>query len=145
MGTILKADMYPGFDLDYPAISAAIEPGILPVCEALNSLPDVVTLWSCEGHPDLPCTPYVVFVARQDLAFRIDQLLAPRVGGRVLKYSWRLIASFRPDGSLQYILEPNDVRLQGGWLSFLRPLFSRKKMDGELRCLAELIQKGAVI
>ena len=132
------AELYPGFDLDCPAIKDPIEPGILPICDALNALPSVHTLWSCEGHAGQPSTPYVVFIAPQDLAFKVDGLLSPKAGGTGLEYNWRLIASFRFDGSLQYILEPCDVRLLDRGLRLFR-LFGRKAMDKELRRLADLI------
>ena len=132
------AELYPGFDLDCPAIKDPIEPGVLPVCDALNALPSVHTLWSCEGHAEQPSTPYVVFIAPQALAFSVNELLSPKTGGTGLKYNWRLIASFRFDGSLQYILEPNDVQLLGRGLRLFR-LFGRKAMDKELHRLADLI------
>lgn len=132
------AELYPGFDLDCPAIKAPIEPGILPVCGVLNSLPAVHTLWSCEGHPHRPTNPYVVFIASQELAFSISNLLELDPGVTNLKYNWRLIASFRFDGSLQYVIEPSDVRLLDRGFRLFR-LYGRKSMNVELLHLAKLL------
>jgi hypothetical protein len=137
----LKAELYAGFDLNSCAINAPIEPGILPVCEALNSLPSVHTLWSCEGHAVWADLPYVAFIASQDLAFRVNLLLESQAGSDDgLHYNWRLIGSFRNDGSLQYILETSDARLSG-WRRalFPLPLFGRRAMNRELQRLADLI------
>ena len=46
---MLDIDLYAGFDKSAPTLSAPIEPGILPVCEVLNAIPGIQTLWSCEG------------------------------------------------------------------------------------------------
>jgi hypothetical protein len=131
--------LYLGLDVNSRAINAPIEPGILPVCEALNFLPSVHTMWSCEGHAYRPTYPYVMFIAPQDLAFRVNQLLESQAGsGDGLHYNWRLIATFRLDGSLQYTLELSDYRLPD-WTMTLFPLFGRRAMNRELQRLADLI------
>ena len=60
-----------------PAARAPIEPGILPVCKALNAIGGIQTVWSCEGHPWrlVLSKPYVMFTAPQDFAFRLHLLL----------------------------------------------------------------------
>lgn len=111
MTTLTSAELYPGFDLDCPAINTPIEAGILPVCDVLNALPGVYTLWSCEGHPEIQMRPYVTFIATQETAFKLDGLLrsSHQFG---LHYRWGVTANFRMDGSLQYTIGPNDYRLE---------------------------------
>ena len=83
---MLDMDLYAGFDKSAPALSTPIEPGILPVCEVLNAIPGIQTLWSCEGHPERQSPPYVTFIAPQEIAFQVDQLLSPGRGNETLKY-----------------------------------------------------------
>lgn len=103
--------LYPGFDLHAPAITASIEPGIKPVCDALNALPSVFTLWSCEGHPEDGSQPYVTFIADTATAFNVHSAIGPDSGKSGLLFCWCLNASFRNDGSMQYTIEPNDYRI----------------------------------
>ncbi len=132
-------DLYPGFDRSAPALSAPIEPGILPVCDVLNSIPDTHTLWSCEGHPERPSRPYVTFIAPQKTAFKVHQLLSPGGLNGSLEYCWWVMASFRDDGSLQYTIEPNDYRiLERHWLPFRR--WTNVSMNQELLRLARLLE-----
>lgn len=117
----------------------SIEPGIAPICEALNQIPDVKTIWSCEGHPKDGHRPYVVFAAPQDVAFAIDRSLYYEKG-RILRFTWRLIANFQDNGSLQWIIEPNDVRFVSR--SILgRALWTRRQVDADILELARMISK----
>lgn len=134
-------DLYPGFDKDCPAIIDPIEPGIQPVCDALNSIQCVHTLWSCEGHPERPSRPYVTFIGPQETAFKIHQLLGPENGDKGLKYCWWLVAGFRDDGSMQYTIEPNDYRiLEPHRLPFIRR-WRKTDMELELLRLAQLLRR----
>lgn len=140
--TMTNAELYPGFDLEAPAILASIEPGIQPVCDVLNSMDDVYTLWSCEGHADLPMLPYVVFIAPQPIAFKAYLLLSPSGGAASLKYNWSLYANFRNDGSLQYIIKLEDYRINNSsyrWWSSQH--WKKSEMDVELVRLATLLTK----
>ena len=137
---MLDIDLYAGFDKSAPALSAPIEPGILPVCEVLNAIPGIQTLWSCEGHPERQSPPYVTFIGSQETAFQIDQLLSPRWGNGTLKYCWQVVANFRDDGSLQYTIEPNDQRLVRRHCLPIRR-WSKASMNQELLRLAELIEQ----
>lgn len=113
-----------------------IEPGIRPVCDVLNRLDDVRTLWSCEGHPFRTSRPYVVFEAPEQVAFQLHQMIHPESVDASLEYCWWLTANFRPDGRLQWCLEPNCH------ISRLRYLpFVRRKVDSELVRLAALIAR----
>lgn len=134
------AELYPGYDLDCPGIKAPIEPGVQPVCDVLNAIPDVHTLWSCEGHPEVPSRPYVTFIGPQDFAFRLSQLLER---GNGLGYAWALRATFRSDASLQYTVEPNDFRILGrGYRWWSRLQWSPQVMRKELELLAGLIRRA---
>jgi hypothetical protein len=137
-----EIDLYPGFDKNSPAILAPIEPGIKPVCEALNSIPNVHTIWSCDGHPWQQKQPYVVFITDQDTAFRVSRLLDVEHEAGWLHYCWSLSANFRDDGSLQYTIKPSDYRLYDGsmhWWSLC--LWNRKAIIKELNNLALSIAK----
>lgn len=112
-----------------------IEPGIRPVCDALNRLDDVRTLWSCEGHPFRVSRPYVVFEAPEAVAFRLHKKIHPESVDASLEYCWWLTANFRPDGRLQWCLEPNCNIPRWRYLPFLR-----RKVDAELVRLAALIE-----
>ena len=111
------------------------EPGIRPVCSALNSLCGVHTLWSCEGHAIRSYRPYVVFVAEQRLAFRIHTAIECGHLSGFLKYCWATSANFRDDGTLQYTTELSDTRLRRWWFY---PLM-RGRVDAEIARLATLI------
>lgn len=136
------AELYLGFDLNCPAIKAPIEPGVKPVCDALNSIAGVHTLWSCEGHPELPARPYVTFIAPQETALRLSRLLGHGHGDGTLKYCWRLTANFRDDGSLQYTIKQADRRINGDafrwWWS---RQWDKRVMKEELANFANLLMQ----
>lgn len=136
-----RAELYPRFDRTCPAILAPIEPGIGPLCDALNALPDVHTLWSCEGHPDLPARPYVTFIADKDTAFKVHLAIGPNCGKLGLEFNWGMEANFRQDGSMQYTIAPNDYRVSQGtwhrWWSANR--WDRRKMNADLMRLAAIV------
>lgn len=118
-----------------------IENGIVPVCEVLNSINAVETIYSCEGHPERNnSSPYVMFNAPVDIAFKVHQALDPQEGNNPLKFDWLLKARFNEDKTMTYIIESNDNRIQGPryWL-FKR--WDRKAMDAELLKMAEYLKK----
>lgn len=124
------------------ANNSNIEPGILPVCDALNSIPGVNTIYSCEGHAAYLKRPYVMFTAPQELALRIHRSLGLGVGHDLsLKYCWWLRAHFQDDGSITYCLEPNDYRITGRY-RFTFPAWWRNSMNRELLRLAQVIKKA---
>ena len=121
-------------------MSFEIENGIRPVCDALNFFPEVATTHSCEGHPEIPLRPYVSFRASAAFAFRLHRQLGLGHGDGSLKFCWWLVAHFDDDGSMVYVLEPNDIRIPGRrW--FLFRMWGRKSMDRELKQLAALIDQ----
>lgn len=138
------AQLYPGFDLNAPAIKAPIEPGVIPLCAALNALPGVHTLWSCEGHPEDGSRAYATFIGPAETAFAISRAIGPDSQNAGLYFCWNLTATFRDDGSLQYTIEPNDYRVTrptwGEWL-FARRRWNKQTMANDLSGLAGLVRK----
>jgi len=119
-----------------------IENGIRPVCDALNSIAGVNTVWSCEGHPKIPLRPYVSFVSSQDFAFNVHSLLGDGHSHGQLKYAWMLTANFCDNGILKFTIEPNDCRIVNARrlkLWFL-PQWDKAEMDSELLKLACILK-----
>ncbi|MBD8051128.1 hypothetical protein [Limnohabitans radicicola] len=143
MNTKTGAALYPAIDPpNWPASLAPVEPGVRPLCDALNALPDTYTLWSCEGHPGREAKPFVTFIAPQDIAFSLSRLIEC---SPYLKFNWVLTAGFREDGSLQYTLRPSDIRLNRQWFSWWsRKQWSHDKMCAELLRLAQLVARESV-
>lgn len=137
------AELYPGFDLNAPAIKAPIEPGVKSLCDALNALPGVHTLWSCEGHPEDGSRPYATFIAPSETAFAVHRAVSPSNVDGGLEFCWNLTATFRDDSSMQYTIEPNDYRISQGtlrrWWSAKR--WSKKAMAIDVERLAVLIKE----
>lgn len=132
------AELYPGVDAGCPGVQAPIEPGVQPLCDALNALPDTYTLWSCEGHPETASTPFVTFIAPQETAFKLSKIIEC---SPFLKFNWTMSAWFREDGALQYTVRPDDSRLirKGivGW--WPRMQWSYAEMCVELINFARLV------
>jgi hypothetical protein len=122
-----------------------IEPGILPVCDALNAIPGVCTKYSCEGHTVILKRPYVMFTAPEGIALKLHRSLGIGRGiDKTLKYNWCITAHFQDDGSTSYCLQPNDYRLLGkSWWPF--PKWWRRSMDSELIGLASVLQAGCAV
>jgi hypothetical protein len=124
--------------------AAIIEPGIRPVCDALNSIPGVVTAYSCEGHWIDGRHPFVIFDAPGDVALRIHRLIGHGYGDGRLKVCWWLQGRFQDDGSMRYIIEPNDYRISrcgGSWWPSRWLLWV--SMGGELKRLAAILNLAA--
>ena len=82
----------------------------------------------------------MTFIAPQETAFSIHRILGPGRGDGSLKYCWWLNASFQDDGSFQYTLEPNDVRIPGR-RCWPFPAWRKASMTDELKRLAALLAK----
>nr|WP_223965201.1 hypothetical protein [Burkholderia diffusa] len=113
-----------------------IDGGIRPVCDALNGIEGVRTLWSCEGHPFRPSRPYVVFEASESFALQVHWAIGPGHGDGSLRYVWWLTANFRDNGVLQWCIEPNCHIPRWRYLPI-----ARRKVDAELKRLAALLDK----
>lgn len=121
-----------------------IEAGIRPVCDVLNRMPGVTTVYSCEGHWLRKQPPYVMFDAPQEAAFRIHQLLENGRAGGKTKINWWLQARFQESGGLRYILQTNDRRIRENapwWTSW--PLWIR--MNKDLERLAGVLMHDEVL
>lgn len=137
------AQKYPGYKPDNRSINTPIELGVKPLCDALNSLPGVFTIWSCEGHPWVRADPYVVFVTDQATAFKVDEVITADRETTGLHFVWWTTANFRKDGSLQYAIRPNDYRISDGtwWRFWPLPRWSHRRMKIDLMRIAEMIGK----
>ena len=89
-----------------------VEPGVQKLCEVLNTIDNVRTLYSCEGHPELPTPPYVMFEAPTHVAFSIHKLLGHGRADGTLTFSWQIESHFNisMDGGWHYVISPNDIR-----------------------------------
>jgi len=66
--------------------------------------------------------------------------MSPRQGHRILTYCWQVVANYRDDGSLQYMIEPNDQRfVRRHWLPVRR--WTKAVMNQELQRLADLLEQ----
>lgn len=91
---------------DQPADAAHVEPGILPLVEALNRF-GLRTRASCQGHWHWilgASDPYVAFTGSVDMALKLSQGLTElwQRGG----LHWDLQAGFGADSLLWYRLSP---------------------------------------
>lgn len=120
-----------------------IEKGILPVCEVLNAIPGVSTVYSCEGHPRRPSPPYVSFKSGNEFALKVHKLLDTGSAGGKLKFLWMLTAAFDKDDEFMFTIESNDVRVLREPIK-LFPFFSTARWDQnvmkrELLTLSDLL------
>lgn len=80
-------------------LPACIEPGILPLVNALNAGGVPRTTFSCEGHGDQPGTsqPYVDFIADEIVAASFDRacIILHRFASRALWSAWQVTSTFR--------------------------------------------------
>ena len=82
------------------------------MCDALNSIPDTKTEYSCEGHYfPAPHRPYVQFVTPEKIAKNCSFFLLQDRKLNELTYKWRLSGRWTPLGSFVYTIEPNDSRI----------------------------------
>ncbi len=121
----------------WPAYTAPIEPGVQPICDVLNQIPHVETLWSCHGHPERRSRPFVIFAAPVATSFRLHRLLVQGAAQNILQFNWWMVANFNDEGDLQYTIEPNDYRIPGRRWPWRQ--WNRKSIDKDLARLAELL------
>lgn len=121
-----------------PQPADPIEPGVRPLCDALNTLPGVQTLWSCEGHPERPTRPYVTFLSSRETAFALHLALVSGAASAGLEFNWWLTAHFDDTGRMRFTIEPNDYRIPGKPWPFPRR-WNRQGIDRDLQRLADLV------
>ena len=103
-----------------------VDPGVQALCDVLNTIDNVRTLYSCEGHPELPTSPYVMFEAPTDVSFSIHKLLGHGRADGTLTFSWQIQSHFNisMDGGWHSVIKPNDIRIVKppvGFFSFKNP------------------------
>lgn len=124
-----------------PNSSNYIEPGIRPVCDVLNAIPGVRTVYSCEGHINGVSQPYVMFEAPVDVALKIHNMLGigGHADGTLIFYWWIYHRFHENEGKVRYILEPLDFRIPLSPWS-IKSWLLRLKIKDELKQLAKLIR-----
>lgn len=115
-----------------------VEPGIQPLCDALNAVEGIVTLYSCEGHPRRPARPYVSFRAEVEVAYWIQEAI--KSCRNRLAYNWWITGHFNDKGAWVYCLEPNDVRFSRPLRFGFLPNWRRERVDLDLRQIAHRIK-----
>ena len=65
-----------------------LEPGVVPLCRALNSLPGVETESSCDGHGKYGC--WVRFYCVDETSLALLRSLLPKSSGRFNPRAWHL-------------------------------------------------------
>lgn len=123
---------------DEAVVAGAIELGIKPVVDALNTA-GLITIASCEGHaPHIP--PFVMFHASVDAARCLAKHLAHGHGKDcLLHYCWELRGRFWPGSrrdELVWEVRTADVRIPGLW--------RRDIMDGDMHRLAVYVGELSV-
>jgi len=115
----------------------AVEPGILPLCDALFSI-GAFPLSSCEGHPNTggifslfirkdEVRPFVMFSCSVALAKHINNAVASRFG-------WRVIGCFNPIlDELVWNLEPIKIQYRSGTIT-------RKEINREVAELSIIVE-----
>lgn len=98
--------------------STKIEPGIRPLVDALNAIPGVETIGSCEGHIRwtgvFTKRPYVYFRAPNRLAEHIATFLHQDMAGRRphLEQPWQIQGLFHPElGLCFHLMAEQPMRL----------------------------------
>ncbi len=119
-----------------------IESGVLPLCEVLNAIDGISTLWSCEGHPERPTPPFVVFFCSETIAAKLDRdiLLARRKG--LLKFNWWVRGNFDTNNVWRYTIEPNDRAISRPLRFGFLPNWKTRDMRTELARMSEIIREA---
>lgn len=110
-----------------------VEPGIRPVCEALNAIPGVATIYSCHGHRG--SNPFVLFYAPLETAHRLFVGLERAWMTEQIADQWLMTADLYAYPDLRFMITPNrrDDRLWFPWIS-------RRRCKRELWSLAAVIR-----
>lgn len=121
-----------------------IEPKISPLVDALNALPGVRTIASCQGHVTRISRPYVYFhcppAVAEAMAARLHDL---NMQDDTLSYWWHLTGAFNGEHRLCFSLKAPDLDHRRGFLkTFLNYVVFRKKIDDDLRILADTLNKA---
>lgn len=115
-----------------------IERKIQPLVDALNALPGVRTIASCEGHFSRISRPYVYFhcppALAETIAARLHDL---NMQDNKLSHWWHLTGMFNGEHRLCFSLEAPGLDHDRGFLNkFLNYTVYRKKIDNDLNVLS---------
>lgn len=114
-----------------------VESGIRPVCEALNDIPGVATIYSCHGHRG--SNPFVMFYAPLETAHRVHVGLERAWMAEQLAHQWLMTADLYAYPDLRFQITPNR-RSDRLWY----PWISRRRWMRELWRLAAVIRNIAL-
>ncbi|NOI26805.1 hypothetical protein [Vibrio mediterranei] len=119
-----------------------IAPKIAPLVSALNQLPGVETIASCQGHA---CgrieAPYVYFKADNDIVTGIMTLLRQHYQRGELHHSWELTGMFNHQSELCWSLSSPYYYRRFAASSVITLGWHRDKVDHDLQTLTQLISE----
>ncbi len=119
-----------------------IEARIAPLVEAMNQIPLIQTIASCEGHRGwffLYLPPYVAFNSTVDMAGAIEKALRScddPISSLSLNYYWHVTGSFNEHGELRFVLTIPGINSR-------HPIkATRAKVDRDIQRIIELLPKA---
>lgn len=123
--------------------SGAVEAGIQPLVEALNSSGHCHTIASCHGHGEVLggawiSVPYTLFRSSLDFARALQHQLDPAYLGRSqgTRYHWSLVAQFHPDDDdLAWTLKAHSIRLP--------EIIARRWINADVQAIVAMVQRAA--
>lgn len=121
-----------------------IDEKIRPQVDALNAVPGVETIASCEGHYSPGDTPYVWFSAPLPFVQALAKVLrdAPEQG--IVHAGWHVTGAFDQDYRMKFELRAASYEREA-WSLFgqgYRLLF-RRRIDADIRCIADRVKQAA--
>lgn len=117
-----------------------VEPGIFPLCEALNACAEIKTQYSCEGHPLAGMPPYVVFSTDLHHARKLQLEMDTGHLRERLKYCWQITGYFENTTNWLYCISANDIRLTRPPHFGIIPRWRRSEMDVELLTMTNIVE-----
>ena len=119
-----------------------IDARIAPLVEAMNQIPIIQTIASCEGHRDwffLYLPPYVSFSTTVAMAGSIEKALRScddELNTSHLNYYWDVAGTFNEHGELRFVLTIPGINSQ-------HPIkATRAKVDRDIQIIIELLPKA---
>ena len=123
-----------------------IDPKVTCLVDAMNATGLIATVGSCQGHPNK--SPYVYFSAPTSVAASIEKLLRdafePGDPTSQNKNRWSLVGLF--NGNYELTFNLHSPVYEEKVYSLFAPIFlglHRKRIDAELRWLAEVVKEAA--
>lgn len=115
---------------------------IAPLVEAMNQIPLIQTVASCEGHRGwffLYLPPYVLFRSTLEMAGAIEKTLRScdgAISSVCLNYYWEVAARFDEYGELKYVLTIPGINAR------LPIKATRTKVDRDIQLIIKLLSKA---